>query len=264
MQRSVSPLVETIVFQSKLLGRRVNYTVIEPARSRDAVGKRGVLFLLHGLFGSHENWTSNTDILEYAREEDFIIVCPDAGDSWYTDNPANPKHNFESYILDEIIPDAETRLDCGGSRDKRAVAGISMGGYGAFKFAFRRPGTFCFAASMSGAFHAAEIGTGEARQEVVPSIMAVFGGDPELRMQNSLRKLVDDLSTDRIGELPSLYFDCGTDDDFIRANNDFSRQLSERCVPHEFVRRPGGHDWNYWNNNLEKIIHLAGKNFHNQ
>jgi putative tributyrin esterase len=262
-QKALLPLVETVVYKSKLLDKKVYYSVIEPERSRDTAVKRGVLFLLHGLFGSHENWTANTTILEYAREQEFIIVYPDAGDGWYTDSNAIPKHNFESFILDEIIPDAEARFDCGGSRDKRAIAGISMGGYGAFKFAFRRPKLFCFAASMSGAFHAAEIHDDEARQEVAPSIKAVFGHDQDLRMQNSLQNLIVNFPEDRIGELPPFYFDCGTDDDFIRLNEDFSRLLIERAVPHEFVRHIGAHDWNYWNGNLEKIILLTAKYFAN-
>ncbi|HLA96297.1 MAG TPA: alpha/beta hydrolase family protein [Pyrinomonadaceae bacterium] len=253
----VLPLVETVVYRSHLLDRKVYYSVIEPQPLREVAGKRSVLYLLHGLFGSYQNWAANTDILKYAREQKFIIVCPDAGDGWYTDNPATPNHLFESYILNEIIPDAEKRFDCGGERKKRAIAGISMGGYGAFKFAFRRPEMFCFAASMSGAFHAAEIGDDERRQEAVPSIKAVFGEDKDLRSRNSLLKMAaDDSNRD---DLPAFYFDCGTGDDFIEVNENFSRLLSEQSISHDFMRKPGGHDWAYWDANLQNIIQIAGK-----
>lgn len=260
-QHVLLPLVETVVFQSNLLGRKVYYSVIEPERSREIRTTRSVLYLLHGLFGSHQNWTENTQILRYAREKDFIIVCPDAGDRWYTDDPACERANYESFILNEIIPDAEERFTAGRSRSRRAIAGISMGGYGALKFALRRPDTFCLAASMSGAFNAAEILNIAPRQEVVPSISTVFGTNDELRCRNSLTQLIENFPNDRVAELPRIYFDCGDSDEFFEANVAFDLRLKDKHVPHEFLQRRGDHSWEYWNRNLENIIELAGDEF---
>ncbi len=260
-QGLLPPLVETVVLKSELLGKKVYYSVIEPERSRDVNAKRSVLFLLHGLFGSHENWTANTRILEYLRDKNFIVVCPDAGDSWYTDNPSIPGHAYESYLLDELIPDAERRFNAGGERERRGIAGISMGGYGAFKFAFRRPEMFAFAASMSGAFHAASVRDGEQRQEVVPSIMNVFGHDDNVRANNDLFRFTADLSTEQISELPQLFFDCGCDDEFFQVNKEYSDLLHNAGIPHTFEQRPGGHSWSYWNINLKNLLDLADKKF---
>lgn len=246
----VKPLVETVRMKSRVLGSTVYYDVIEPQRAREG-RTRPVLFLLHGLYGSRTNWTENTKILEYAADKRLVIVCPDAGDNWYVDRSEEEGVSYERYILDDLIPDAESRFAAGGQRAKRAIAGISMGGYGAMKMAIRHPEVFCFAGSMSGAFHAAELGMGNEKSAAIPTIKGVFS-NREVCERNDLFAIT--LKAANISPRPSIYFDCGKEDEFIEVNRRFDRLLTESEWRHEYTEHEGGHDWDYWDRNLKQLI----------
>lgn len=245
--------------RSEFLGGEIPFHAVFPESYENSSAEIPVLYLLHGLFGSFDNWLTNTKILEYAAECSFIIVCPEGGDSWYADSPHLENHFYESYFFDELIPAVEKRFDAGKSRGKRAIAGLSMGGYGAFNFALRRPEIFCFAASMSGAFHAAEIFIDDSWAELQPSIFAVFEKDDLLRAKNNLFQIIKRFPAHKLARLPFFYFDCGTEDSFLPINIRLAEAFRGRGIAHEFKLFSGGHDWNYWNIQLENILHIAEK-----
>lgn len=219
------------------------------------------MYLLHGLFGAFDNWSNLTRIAEYASETSFAIVCVDGDDGWYADSPQLPQHNYESYIFEELIPAVEAECNLGGAKNRRAIAGLSMGGYGAFKFAFRHPERFCFAGSMSGAFHAAEIFAGDVWTELAPAIMNVFGENKLLRRHNDLFATVRDFPPEQIKKLPFFYFDCGTEDAFLPVNSALRDLFKARGIRHLYQEIPGGHDWHYWDSRLPVILKLAGRCF---
>jgi putative tributyrin esterase len=239
---------------SQLLGREINYCAFLPENLRTENQPIPVLYLLHGLFGRYDNWLTNTNIVEYAEDCSFAIICPDGGDSWYADSWRIENHFYESWFTDEFVPHVEAKFNIGRSREKRAVGGLSMGGYGAFKFAFRRPQMFSFAAAMSGAFHAAEVFDDEILRN---SIFAVFGDDDSLRNENDLFKIIENYPPEKIAELPFFYFDCGADDGFLPINQRLHELLRRRKIAHEFKIFPGGHDWDYWNIHLKEILKMA-------
>lgn len=257
MPSAKNPQHDILALESRRLGRKVFYHAIFPEDYDVSSSPTPVLYLLHGLFGRFDNWLTNTKIIEYARQHSFAIVCPDGGDGWYADSPLIENHFYESYFLHELSPAVESRFNLGKSRRKRAVAGLSMGGYGAFKFAFRQPDKFCFAASMSGAFHAAEIVGDDLWTELQSSILAVFGDDHALRTENDLLQIARNFPAERIAALPHLYFDCGAQDEFLPVNIKLSAIFAERGIVHEFKIISGGHDWNYWNTQLENILQKA-------
>jgi S-formylglutathione hydrolase FrmB len=258
---------EVVHLLSRLNGTELPYLAILPAGYRDSKDSFGVLYLLHGLFGRFDNWTTNTDLLRYAGKFPFIIICAEAGDSWYVDNPEIENHFYESYLTEELIPDVEQRFKVRSERDSRAVAGLSMGGYGAFKLAFRQPHLFCLAAAMSGAFHAAEIsrcgGSGSGQgfeewKELQPSILKAFGrGNRKICERNDLFRLANNFPADEIGTLPFFYFDCGTSDSFLPVNLKLAEAFRKRGIGHRFRQFTGGHDWNYWNLQVRGILRVA-------
>src|SRR2546423_3390270 len=146
--------VETVNFASKLVGLPLPYHVVLPP-DYDAATERAtrypVLYLLHGLAGSHDDWVSNrAHLAAHAAQYRIIIVTPEGHDGWYTDSATAPNEKYESYIMQELIPDVERRYRALTTREARAVAGLSMGGYGALKFGVKYPDKFSFVASMSG------------------------------------------------------------------------------------------------------------------
>ena len=222
------------------------------------------LHLLHGLFGSYENWVENTKILEYAEEIPYLIVFVDAGNSWYSDNSNIPNHFYESHFFEEIFPIVEQKFKIGGERKSRAIGGLSMGGYGAFAFAVRRPGFFCLAASMSVAFQIPEIFENKIWHELQPSINAVFGNNSKLKNHNNLLKIIENFPDNKIASLPHFYFDCGTEDSFLENNIDIEKVFQQRKISHEFQKVSGGHDWVYWNSRIQQILHKADQIFNKQ
>ena len=255
--------MKTIQLTSDWLARETVYGAILPGNYENAAADFPVLYLLHGLFGRFDNWLTNTEIVEYAKDFPGVIVCADGGDNWYADAPHLKNHFYESYFFDELFPAVERNFKVGKTTGTRAIAGLSMGGYGTFKFAFRRPEMFCFAASMSGAFHAAEV-CDDAKQEIWreihPSINNVFS-DENVRAENNLFQIIENFPPEKISELPFFYFDCGRKDAFLTVNQRLDKIFRARGIAHIFRQFSGGHDWDYWNKNLPLILKLAAKMF---
>ncbi|MGI8469736.1 MAG: alpha/beta hydrolase [Pyrinomonadaceae bacterium] len=247
------PSNKTFTLQSKLLGREIPYAVIFPANYQESNAKFPVLYLLHGLFGRFDNWLTNTKIIEYAADFPAVIVCAEGGDNWYTDG----KHFYESYFFDELFPAVENSFNIRKAKESRAIAGLSMGGYGAFKFAFRRPEMFCLAASMSGAFHAAEIYGDDVWKELQTSILEVFSGDEKIRTRDDLFQIVENFPAEQISTLPFFYFDCGTEDEFLPVNIALAEVFRRRGIPHKFQTLPGRHDWGYWDCQIKQFLQFA-------
>jgi S-formylglutathione hydrolase FrmB len=264
-QSAASARVQTVLLKSKLVGATLPYNVIIPG-GYDANARRmsyPVLYLLHGLGGHYDNWISKTSLVTYAAQYSIIIVTPEGNDGWYTDSATVATDKYETYLLQELIRDVEKRFRAIKRREGRAIAGLSMGGYGALKFGVKYPGKFVFAASMSGAFDPtvrSETNPGFAWGFVRPSVLKVFGpeGNPA-RAANDLHRLFRDLPAGRIGSLPYLYFDCGTEDGFLKTNRELAAILRERKIPHEYRELPGDHSWVYWDQRVREVLKLAAE-----
>lgn len=266
--QSVSPVrVQTISFKSNLIGTILPYIVVLPPgyeeRRSGTPASYPVLYLLHGLGGGYDNWTSKTRLKEYAAQYQMIIVTPEGHDGWYTDSATVSNDKYETYVLEELIPDVEGRFRAIKQRQARAIAGLSMGGYGALKFGAKYPDKFVFAASMSGALDPAvrtETNPGFLWDFMRPSILKVFGpDDSRVRASNDLHKLFRDLPSDRISSLPYLYLDCGTEDGFLSTNRDLAAILLERKIPHEYRQLPGQHGWVYWDQQVREVLRIAAQ-----
>jgi S-formylglutathione hydrolase FrmB len=263
---AAAPRVETVKFESKLVGQMLPYNGVLPPLY-DAPQMRAmkypVLYLLHGLGGDSGNWVSDrARLAAHAAAYRFIIVTPEGKNGWYTDSATVPTDKFETYILEELIPDVERRYRAFSARDARAVAGLSMGGYGALKFGVKHPERFVFAASLSGAFDAATWNHNDPELVafVKPSIGRVYGAmDSPTRAANDLSKLINNLSPERINALPFLYLDCGTEDFLINSNRAMSALLLKRKIPHEFRQLPGRHNWPYWDAQVQEVLKLAAR-----
>src|SRR5207248_10367596 len=101
-----------------------------------------VIYLLHGFGGHYNNWTDKTKVAQYAKQYGFLIVTPEGADGWYTDSVSAPNDRYESYIIQELIPEIDKTYRTLADRDHRAVAGLSMGGYGSVKFGLKYPDRF--------------------------------------------------------------------------------------------------------------------------
>lgn len=245
---------------SKLTNREMPYRVILPANYNNSNEKTfyPVVYLLHGLTGHFDNWTDRTKLTQYAKKYNYIIVTPEGGDGWYTDSVSVPADKYESYIIQELIPEVDKKFRTIADREHRIIAGLSMGGYGAIKFGLKYPEKFALVGSFSGALGIVALPS--KATTTFPSIKNVFGEDESpTRKNNDIFRVVRESATEQIKALPFIYFDCGTEDFLFQSNRDFADLLIEKKIKHEFRQLPGRHDWTYWNAQVQQFLELSAK-----
>ena len=243
---------------SKLMNREMPYRVIVPGESKPGMKvKYPVVYLLHGLTGHYSNWIDKTKLVEYAARHKFIIVTAEGDNGWYSDSVTVANDKYESYIVEELIPEVEKKYDALGTRENRFISGLSMGGYGAIKFGLKYPDKFALVGSFSGALGAAGF-TAKTAGNIGKSIEAIFGAeDSETRKSNDIFKLIREITPEKLKTLPFIYQSCGTEDFLIQNNRDFLALMNEKKVPHEYREFPGVHDWKFWDDQVREFLDLA-------
>ena len=245
--------------------REMPYRVVLPVNYKSASDKAAypVVYLLHGLTGHFDNWTDRTKLAEYAAKHDYIIVTPEGNNGWYTDSASVPNDKYESYIVQELIPEIDKKFRTRADRNRRAIAGLSMGGYGSIKFGIKNPEMFALVGSFSGALGAASFTDkilGTSWKVLTDSIMSVYGAeDSPTRKQNDIYKFIREMPADKIKTLPFIYLDCGTEDFLMGSNREFANLLLEKRIKHEFRQLPGAHDWKFWDAQIQEFLELSEK-----
>ena len=255
--------VETVQFHTTLINTTLPYNVILPRDYRTSKTTRyPVLYLLHGLAGHYTDWLTRTNVADYASQYRMIVVMPEGNNSWYVDGASGINDKYESYILKELLPDVDKRYRTIQSRYGRAIAGLSMGGYGAIKFGLKYPSTFAFAGSMSGALAAASWTEDEMKsvKAVYDSLPPVFGAaGSDVRKANDIFQIAQALPAPRIAALPYFYLDSGTEDFFFEVNHRFGELLREKKIPHEYRELPGDHSWQHWDRQVKEVLKIAAE-----
>jgi putative tributyrin esterase len=231
----------TYSYRSEALQKNVQAEIVHPDAS--VPGPFHVMFLLHGLSDDQSIWMRRTSIERYLDGVPLIVVMPDGGRGWYTD--AREGYAYETALAVELPTFIEKMFN---TALPWAVSGLSMGGFGALKFALKYPERFASAVSHSGA-----LGMGHwppSRDDAFDSeVRRVFGADSS-GGPDDLFALASSLG-DRA---PSLHFDCGKEDFLLDSNRAFAAHLSELGMGHEYMEFPGGHDWGYWDEHVREGI----------
>jgi diacylglycerol O-acyltransferase/trehalose O-mycolyltransferase len=238
--------------------------VLLPTGYRAAPRRRyPVLYLLHGADADYRAWTRYGDAEAISARAPMIVVMPDGGTmGWYTDwyereRPVRPE--WETYHVGELVPWVDAHFRTIAARRGRAIAGLSMGGYGALSYAARHPGTFLAAASFSGAL---EIGSEEAwgpRSENA----ARWRAHLPISLAGRLRSLA--LLEVRTGNGEPGPLDkratrsgCGVCrlERFLHAANvRLHERLRRLGIPHVWDDYgPGTHAWPYWRRDLRETL----------
>lgn len=232
---------------SKLLKKDVTYNIALPATYGSDNRKYPVIYLLHGAWGSFDDWNKKTAVAAYTLATDFIVIMPDSnGNSWYNNSPGAGA--VEAFITDELRKDVESHFRTINSRAGRGVVGLSMGGYGAIHLATEHNQLYCAAASLSGA-----VGWGTATFDKNLLTMAkdLYPTDTDANyQQDSLLPSILRHLKNGVYEGPSLYFDCGKEDFLIKSNQDLEVSLLSNNIPHEYSEFDGAHTWTYWDGHI--------------
>jgi diacylglycerol O-acyltransferase / trehalose O-mycolyltransferase len=148
-EQRLGPRMLDLTVRSPALGADAKVRLITPVGWAEDGRRRPVLYLLHGCCDSYVSWTRSTDVETLPQLRDVLVVMPEGGDvGFYSDWRDGPA--WERFHLEELRTLLEREY---GAVDRRAIAGLSMGGHGAMVYAARRPGMFAAAASFSGVLH---------------------------------------------------------------------------------------------------------------
>jgi S-formylglutathione hydrolase FrmB len=239
--------IESTYVFSEAMQKDIPLIIIIPDSYQSINKSFPVVYLLHGYSGSYRNWIDRTNVKKLSDQFDLIIVCPDGDkNSWYIDSPVDTMSRYDTHIGIEVVEFIDANFRTVKSRQGRAIAGLSMGGHGAFMIAVHHQDTFSSIGSMSGGLDLRPFADGwEIKQKIGP--IAEY---PE--RWDSL-SAVNNISQIENGQF-KIIFDCGVDDFFIEVNRELHRKLLEAKIPHEYIERPGTHSWDYWKNAVKYQI----------
>lgn len=265
---------ESLVVDSSILEEDVQYSIYLPPDYEESNRNYPVLYLLHGFTDDETGWIQFGQTKAIADKHlksvdvaSMIIVMPDAGVSWYVNN-YNGEVRYEDFFVEEFIPHIDETYRTRPQKEFRAVAGLSMGGYGTLIMAMKHPDLFAAAAPLSAGVLTRE----EVTEMEVENWNNVFGpvfgedleGEERLTdhyMDNSILQLVENGESESLGSV-QYYIDCGDKDFLIKGNMDLHAAMIDAEIEHEFRVREGAHNWDYWRTALPEVLKFISQSFH--
>jgi putative tributyrin esterase len=236
-------------FRSAALGKQEAMNVIIP----DGKGPFPVLYLLHGLSDDYTIWQRRTSIERYVAGLPLIVVMPDGGRSFYCN--VSDEARYEDHIVRDVVDVVDRTFKTRCSARSRAIAGSSMGGYGAIMLTLRHPDVFSVAASHSAAiFFGHDDLKDPDRNEYVNKLVRLLP-PRKYDCYNLATKLK------KKGKMPALRLDCGTKDFLIEHNRNFHAYLNKIRVPHVYEEFPGLHEWDYWDEHICQTLDFVMAKF---
>ncbi|RYZ51983.1 MAG: esterase family protein [Chitinophagaceae bacterium] len=233
--------IDTVETYSAAMKKNIKAVVVTP----DGYNKTTalpVVYLLHGYSGNYSDWVQRAKGFEKdADRYQVIIVCPDGGfGSWYWDSPVDSSFRYETYVTKELVQWVDAKYKTIKDRKGRAITGLSMGGHGALYLAIRHPDVYGAAGSMSGGVDIRPF----PNNWDMAKRLGTYATQPERWESHTVINMLHLLTPNKL----SLLIDCGRDDFFYAVNKALHEQLTYRNIPHDFISRPGAHNWAYWGN----------------
>jgi putative tributyrin esterase len=242
--------MQDVTFHSAVLNRDMPYRAIFPAQIASGQ-KLPVVYLLHGGGGNFHDWSNYSGVAQYA-ERGLILIMPEGNSSYYTNSADHPQDRYEDYIVHDLIADVERRFPALAGRANRAIAGPSMGGFGAVVLSLKHPDLFIFAAGMSSALDVPSRPFSIKRVGQWRQHSAIFGP-----WKSQSRRASDPYILARSADpekIPYFFLTCGEKEGLLPANKQFTAMLQARHFQYEFHTAPGGHDWNQWDCQLPALF----------
>lgn len=289
--------IRDATFKSAALGADFKVNVYVPS-GRAPLGGWPVLYLLHGHDGNQNSWRDLGNIeatlnamIANKTIKPLVVVMPDAKNSWYVDsNMAGGPGDYETAMTEDLRKEIEHLLPVRTDREGRAIAGLSMGGYGALRLAYSHPDLYYAVASMSGAiWHnipATEFHKTPADMKLIYDNMFFHQVDPETILTGIVlpstgdhfsgsfgtpfnaqifnEKNIFTLVAQRIAKktnLPATYLTCGDDDGLklYRGTIALYDMLQANGRKAELRITDGDHVWTLWRTEVANVLRFIDK-----
>jgi enterochelin esterase-like enzyme len=259
-------VLDNLSLPSEILGGERKYAVYLPPDYDTSTRSYPVLYLLHGAGDDQAGWVQFGEVLHITdkairegKATPMVIVMPDAntGQRGYF-NDISGQWRYEDFFFDELVPYVEETYRIRAEKRYRAVAGLSMGGGGAFLYALHRPDMFSSAAPLSAYLGPLTI------EELRRRLGETDASDAEVEAyfnRHSALQLVEAMP-DEQRRAVRWYIDCGDDDFLYEGNSLVHIAMRKREIPHEYRVRDGGHSWTYWRDALPVVLEFVSQAFH--
>ena len=208
-----------------------------------------VLYLLHGTYGDDGDWMRFSRIESYAQNYNIAVVMPDAENSCYR-NMARGGPSYYTYFTEELPTMMKWMFPISSRREDTFIAGLSMGGAGAYKIGMSKPEMFSYVASLSGGF-----GSQTEKPMAEDSVWSMA-----YRPNEKVTGTIDDpfwLSSQLVEkkiDYPRFYLCCGTEDFLYQSNVDFRQHLDRIGFKYDYHEQPGVHNWDFWDDEIKRIL----------
>ncbi len=281
--------LQTVEFYSPAVDKTMKYDIVLPPAYEQEDREYPVLYLLHGYMQNYTVWGRNLGAAFYAKSlENLILVLPDAGNTWFVNYASSEsgKDQWEDYLIEDVIGHVDANFRTIERREGRAIAGLSMGGFGAFSLGLRHPEMFISLGSTSGSLsfardRAAAIAAGEVmapRQRSAAQQSAIDRADAFIseiidipgfskqdeRTPNGVEfeteaqalaydpfQIIFNVTKSR---LPHFYIDAGTEDGLVSVAREYMGLLLMNDVPFDFMQSHGKHNSEYWRRSIGHMM----------
>jgi len=259
--RAGGTVLRGLEISSPALGRAIPYTLYRPeikATAEDRKRRLPVLYLLHG-HGDNENaWLEQGHVaatldrlIASGQIKPLMVVMPMAGNSWYVDDA----RGLEGYgpiaqaLTSDFVAGIDQRYRTDACRRRRAIGGLSMGGFGAVLYAFEHPDMFSAAISLSGSLFVRDLSPNPRRRQRMMRIFGGVYGEPfDMVRFNRWNVFARVERVAALSERPAVWLTAG-DDDFpaiLRGTVALHLALRRHGVDTQLRVDDARHSWRYW------------------
>jgi S-formylglutathione hydrolase FrmB len=259
-----------LTLRTRALAEPTRVRVLLPRGYARSTRRYPVLYLLHGAADDYRSWTRSGDVERLTDGLGLIVVMPDTGrfggyTNWFNDGRGG-RPAWETYHVGELVPFVDRRFRTVAARRGRAVAGLSMGGFGAMSYAARHPDLFAAAASFSGVVDSRHPGYVGITPPAVFGLLSAeeirWRGHDPLDLAANLRglRLVARTGNGR----PGGPFGGGDGVERVvhAMNVRFHARLRRLGIPHVWDDYgAGGHTWAYWRRDLRRTLPILMRTF---
>jgi enterochelin esterase-like enzyme len=268
LKAQTGKVYDNLSLPSKILKGDRKYAVYLPPDYESSERSYPVLYLLHGGGDDQTGWVQFGEVLHITDKAiregiatPMVIIMPDAntGRRGYQ-NDITGEWRYEDFFFQELMPFVEKKYRIKTEKRYRAVAGLSMGGFGSFIYALHRPDLFSSACPLSAGTGPLNLDEAKTRyRRDLPTL-----ADTTMERYFKTQSVLSMVNTMRDSTLRSVrwYIDCGDDDFLYEGNSLVHIALRKREIKHEFRVRDGVHSWTYWRTSLPVVLEFVSQAFH--